>query len=325
MPKFENDHKNEAANVTANAGSSKGVLKLATANAGANAMTNELGLECHFISFSSHCHTLISHLINTYGIGETFYTNCPAIHQDTSVSCDSVLRILTEFQDLSLLRKQRYRKGRFQGLEIVLLPACNEYLKFRQNHKMGLATAPSAATTEAPSIGSSLISSTTDPEAQKIIALTDDVIEESFPQLSSINFGRDQLAQIVENRLRTGRSLKQIMLALNNAEWALTNGALIDSKGAPVENPLNYLFSVINRVGFYSLPKGLITPDEEAALKAEKQLSDIKMAKKRTVDAKFEIWCSNLNSDERKEILAGHRHGPQNAWLRKHWNNIGAP
>ncbi|ACS78381.1 hypothetical protein [Maridesulfovibrio salexigens] len=306
-----------AANARTDAPSNVNASAIAAANRGAIDGANKASLKSVFTSLTKNMNVILSFLIKEYGVGSCFKIRCIDIHYATGVSVDTVQRILTKFAYESFLTKRKIRDGRFQGLEVNLKPVCNHYQNFILNEA---SVAPAAVTGFQPSIVSSINNSTYSEEALKILAVTDEEINSKYPALAGIGFGADQLQQIVKKRDKPRKSLHMVLTSLEFANYEIENGGFKDHKGKPVEKPLGYIFQALLRFGRLDKPEGFKTAEEQAADAAEERLRVLKEAKKREMDAQYEIWLLELSAEEREEILSTKKIGiPDDVFLKNYW------
>ncbi|SMF28533.1 hypothetical protein [Desulfovibrio gilichinskyi] len=304
------------ANGGANASSTVNAAAIAAANRGAVDGANRVSLKSVFTSLTKNMNAVLSFLIREYGIGSCFKVRCIDIHYATGVSVDTVQRILTKFAYEGFLTKRKIRDGRFQGLEINLKPICNHY----QNYILNEASVALATVTGfQSSIVSSFNKSTYSEEALKILAVTDEEIKSKYPSVAGIGFGTDQLRQIVDKRDKYGEHLNMLLMSLEYVNYEIENGGFKDSKGKPVEKTLGYIFQVLLRAGRLSKPEGFKTAEEQAADEVEEQLRAVKEAKKRKIDALYEIWLHDLSDEEREAILQ-KTNTPSTRYLRHYWD-----
>ena len=292
------------------------VRAIVAANEGTADRTDEEALKSIFTCLSRNMKEILSLLVQEYGTGASFKTSCTNINRVTGIHSGSVQRILTKFAAEGYLTKQRCREGSFQGFEIRLKPVCNYFHNFVLNEAIFVRT---AVPTVSSSIVSSINKSTYSEEALKILAVTDDEIKSKYPAVAAIGFGADQLQQIVDKRDPRGKSLHMVLTSLEFANYGIENGGFIDSDGDHVEKPLGYIFKALVRSGKINKPEGFKTAEEQAADEAEERLRIFKEAKKREMDALYEIWLLELSDEEREAILQ-KTNTPSTRYLRHYWD-----
>ncbi|WP_320173412.1 hypothetical protein [Maridesulfovibrio sp.] len=294
----------------------KGIVRaIVAANEGTADRTDEEALKSIFTCLSRNMKEILSLLVQEYGTGASFKTSCTNINRVTGIHSGSVQRILTKFVAEGYLTKQRCREGSFQGFEIRLKPVCNYFHNFILNEAFFVRT---TVPTVSPSIVSSINKSTYSEEALKILAVTDEEIERKYPVLAGIGFGTSQLQQIVKERDKSGEPLHMLLMSLEFVNYKLKKGEFKDSKGNLVEKPLGYIFKALLISGEVDKPQGFKTAEEQAADAAEERLRVLKEAKKREMDAQYEIWLLELSAEEREEILK-NKIGPEGPFLKTYW------
>ena len=145
----------------------------------------------------------------------------------------------------------------------------------------------------------------------RLESLTEDDIAFHWPELSRLDFGTHQIRQILQRLEQTGTGPEQVIQSLAHAEWALAAGRMYDSTGKPVANPVNWVFTILARQGYYPRPEGYVSPQEQAELDAAKETERLTAAYEARQTAEADAWIARLPPDERNAIL-----GPQNGVVR---------
>ena len=104
--------------------------------------------------------------------------------------------------------------------------------------------------------------------------LDEEALAFHWPELAKQGFGMEQIGQIIKRLEQIDVKTDKVISGLHHAEWALENGCMKDAKGEPVGNPVNWVFSILARQGYYPRPPGYVSPEEkmeqDAAMEAER-------------------------------------------------------
>ena len=134
-------------------------------------------------------------------------------------------------------------------------------------------------------------------------ALSEEDINFHWPELARCNFGTAQIRQIIERREQVGEGVENIMQGLNFAEWELANDCMQDAKGKSIETPLNWVFNILAKQGYYPRPANYVSPVEQAERDRKEVAKNEQEAVKRRKDAEADVWVSGLSPKEREAIL----------------------
>ncbi len=115
-----------------------------------------------------------------------------------------------------------------------------------------------------------------------------------------------------------------MMQGLYHADWELERGLMRDKEGREISSPVNWVFASLAKFGYYRRPEHYVSPEEQAKLDAEAEAKRLLEANRRAREAQFEAWKAGLGEEGRKAILAAKRRpGPDDAFLRVHWEKQG--
>lgn len=155
-------------------------------------------------------------------------------------------------------------------------------------------------------------------DRERLEAFSEEDIAFNWPELAQIGFGTIQIRQIVEVRGKEQDGLKNIMQGLTYADWEFAHHGLRTKKGEEIKSPLNWIFSIFLRQGYYPRPPGYISPEEQADLDRTTELAKQQEARKARLEAEYEEWFANCTIDERKSI-SSRIELPEKAALRMHF------
>jgi len=165
-------------------------------------------------------------------------------------------------------------------------------------------------------------------ERQEIVrrleTLSEDTIAFHWPQLARLGFGTHQIRQILHRLAQVNIGPERIVQGLTHAAWAIGAGMMHDKTGAPIADPVSWVFSILARQGYYPRPKGYVSPQEQAELDAAEEKQKLVAAWTARIEAEFTAWEAGLSESERKAILTerGHRFGPQHIALKEHFRAV---
>jgi len=242
------------------------------------------------------------------------------IAKETGVPARTVQRILTLFEDVGYISKEKYVAGDIQGIKIIVLDRMrNDVTNCRDrltpldgNVNWQGQNASKIDRIEKRSIYLN------DPEEQKLLDLTEDDLKFFFPNLSATGFGTSQIKQIVQTLKKIGRDCKKIIRSLEHAEWELANNCMLDKNGEPVKDPCSYVFLSLAREGYYRRPNGYISPEEQAIKDEQEEMERKLKALKQKEEIEFQVWKESLSKEELEKILKNKK-GPKEQWLRYIW------
>ena len=166
-------------------------------------------------------------------------------------------------------------------------------------------------------------SSTASREAvYRLESMTESDIAFHWPELARLGFGTHQVRQILHRLAETGTGPERIIQGLTHAAWELAAGRMCDSTGKPVANPVNWVFIILARQGYYPRPEGYVSPQEQAELDAAKEAERLATAYEARQTAEADAWMTRLAPDERSAILGTQNsvvRMPEEVFLRRHF------
>jgi hypothetical protein len=140
--------------------------------------------------------------------------------------------------------------------------------------------------------------------ARSLESLTEDDIAFHWPHLAKAGFGTCQIRQIAERLAQVNISVEKVMQGLTYAEWELETGNMRDKEGKAIELPVNWVFAILAKQGYYPRPQGYVSPQEQAELDAAEEAKRITIARKARVEADCGAWIAGLSQEQRRTILA---------------------
>ncbi len=150
----------------------------------------------------------------------------------------------------------------------------------------------------------------------KLLALSQAQMALLWPKLTGIDFGPDQIGQIVALLEAQGKSLDRIMKSLDYIDHELEAGTAKDKEGKAVGT--GYIFNALARNGYWRRPQGYKSAEELAIEDEIAEAEAITKARKKAEEAKFQAWLDNLPDEEKAAILAANRMpGPERTKLFK--------
>ena len=153
-------------------------------------------------------------------------------------------------------------------------------------------------------------------------ALTEDGLAYHWPKLAGMGFGTYQIRQIIERLAQVDISTERVMQGLTHAEWELETGIMRNKSGQQVTNPVNWVFSILAKQGYYRRPEGYVSPQERADLDAADELKRQNASHEARFETEAEAWIIALSPDERNAILGSKTNGirmPDDVILRQHF------
>jgi hypothetical protein len=78
---------------------------------------------------------------------------------------------------------------------------------------------------------------------------------------------------------------ERITQGLTHAEWEFTAGKMRDKSGKPVTSPVNWVFAILAKQGYYPRPQGYISPQEQVELDAVEEAKRLTIARKARLEA----------------------------------------
>ena len=112
----------------------------------------------------------------------------------------------------------------------------------------------------------------------------------------------EQIGQIIRRLEQINVKKDKVINGLNHAEWALENGCMKDAKGEPVDNPVNWVFSILARQGYYPRPPGYVSPEEKMEQDAAIEAERLKRAQEARFVSEYALWLTELSPEEREGI-----------------------
>ena len=157
---------------------------------------------------------------------------------------------------------------------------------------------------------------------EQLAALTGKDLEFHWPRLTAQGFGLHQIRQIVQRLDQTGTPLDHILQGLTHAEWELEHDGMRDKDGAAVKHPVNWLFKILARQGYYPRPANYVSPQEQAERDATLERERMVASQEARREAAFVAWLSELSDENRATILATYQGSirmPERVLLRNHY------
>jgi hypothetical protein len=140
--------------------------------------------------------------------------------------------------------------------------------------------------------------------ASSLESLTEDDIAFHWPELAGQGFGTHQIRQILHELSRKNIGPERVMQGLIHAEWELASGRMRDKEDKPIELPVNWVFAILARQGYYPRPQGYVSPQEQAELDAAEEAKRLTAARKARLEADCDAWIAGLSQEQRRMILA---------------------
>ena len=132
--------------------------------------------------------------------------------------------------------------------------------------------------------------------------LDEEALAFHWPELARQGFGMEQIGQIIKRLEQIDVKTDKVVSGLNHAEWALENGCMKDAKGEPVGNPVNWVFSILARQGYYPRPQGYVSPEEKMEQDAAIEADRLQKARQARLKAEFSLWVEGLSPEDRETI-----------------------
>lgn len=149
------------------------------------------------------------------------------------------------------------------------------------------------------------ISSQLEDDKIRLEALTEEDIKFHWPKLAGLGFGTDQIRQIIKRLAQKDYDtpLSNILTGLNHAEWEMERGLMKDAEGVPIRLPLNWVFNILAKQGYYPRPSGYVSPQEQAELDAAEEQKRVIAAQEQRLKTECDAWIARLSTDEQSAIL----------------------
>lgn len=219
-------------------------------------------------------------------------------------SVDSVRAVVHRLCKRGFLHHRQSREGVLQGVRFALVEdlLCPHIIHAQTSTR---CTARPEAN-DSPSILEEIerknlsISSVNGLEDKKRLeALTEEDIAFHWPKFAQQGFGTNQIRQIIQRRGQVNGGLQHILQGLTYAEWALEHKCLVAANGEEIRTPLNWLFNILAKQGYFARPTGYISPEERAEQDKALELAKQKEGQERHYAAACEVWLNALSPQER--------------------------
>lgn len=249
-------------------------------------------------------------------------------------SAESVRGIVNRLATRGFIRRKLARDGTIRGVRFITVEAllCPHLIGNRSGARAGVQAEALPESSSALSIlkekrdrENLSISSGEDTGSiavRRLEALTEDDMAYHWPNLARIGFGTCQVRQITERLAQVDIGAEKVLQGLTHAEWELANGTMRDKSGQQIANPVNWVFLILAKQGYYRRPEGYVSPQEQAELDAAKEEKRIAEAREARKKAACDAWVSELSPEERSSIVAppGSRNRmPEDTALRLHF------
>ncbi|MFI3271457.1 MAG: hypothetical protein R3Y11_05030 [Pseudomonadota bacterium] len=254
---------------------------------------------------------------------------------ELSVGISTLRNLLRTFRDKGLVQyKKHYGEDGKQGLYIEAVNLTNIPSSYeeailgvkKEPHKTNIQTSmPQRPTTE---IANEVIPRdkqkeslpTTATHTSPLLKLSKEDILFYWPDLAKIDFGPSQISQIYDKLTKLGRVIDAELTASitqglthANAALAFGDGTLRDHKGNPIANPRAYVFIALARDGYYTAPKGYLSPQacrlrdkaeqNRLFLEAQKELKAQEMAIQEVErENVYSQWRNRLSEEELSDL-----------------------
>jgi hypothetical protein len=136
----------------------------------------------------------------------------------------------------------------------------------------------------------------------KLQLLDEKALAFHWPELARQGFGMEQIGQIIKRLEQIDVRTDKVISGLHHSEWALENGCMKDAKGEPVGNPVNWVFSILARQGYYPRPPGYVSPEEKMEQDAAIEAERLQKARQARLKADFAFWVEGLSPEDRESI-----------------------
>ncbi len=264
----------------------------------------------------------------------THITTLGIISIELNIGINTLRSLLRTFNEKGLVKsKKHYSEDGKQGLYIEVvnltnIPSSYEEALFGVNKELHESNIQASiphdfATGIANEVGlldkQKEFLATTPSYTSPLLKLSEEDIGFYWSDLAKIGFGTGQIRQIHERLEKLGRVVDAELsasitqgLTHANAALVLSDGILTDHKGTPIANPRAYIFASLARDGYYTAPKGYLSPNvcrlkDEAEqnrlfAEAQKELNAQKTAK---LEAESESTYCQWREGLSEEDIAG--------------------
>ncbi|MDL2267691.1 MarR family transcriptional regulator [Desulfovibrio sp. OttesenSCG-928-G15] len=254
-------------------------------------------------------------------------------------SAESVRGVVNRLVARGFIRRKQARDGTIRGVCLTTVEALycphiiNNHLAVRGDARVGVlpeSSAPLSILQEKIDRENLSISSEKDirTATQKLEALTEDDLAHHWPNLTRAGFSTCQIRQIIFRLTQVNIDTEKILAGLTHAEWELENGSMRDKTGQHVSNPVNWVFSILARQGYYRRPEGYVSPQEQAELDAAEEEKRVGAAHEKHKKAAFNAWLAGLSPEEHASIITpqdGQMRLPEDTALRLHFKSYVLP
>ncbi len=117
--------------------------------------------------------------------------------------------------------------------------------------------------------------------------LTDDDILFRWENLSKYGFGKSQIEQIIKSLESQGSSLEHVMQGLHHAEWDLEYKQMLDRNGELIKSPVNWVFRILAKQGYYPRPKNYVSPEEQVEKDSKAEYEAVKKLQQENEDNEY--------------------------------------
>lgn len=249
-------------------------------------------------------------------------------------SAESVRGTVNRLAARGFIRRKLARDGTIRGVRFVTVEAllCPHIISARSGVRGDVQAEALLASSGSPSILEekrdreilSIFSEEGEHSnaARKLEALTEDDLAYHWPNLAKAGFGTCQIRQIIERLGQINIGVEKLFQGLTHAEWELETGKMRDKSGQQISNPMNWVFSILAKQGYYRRPEGYVSPQEQAerdAAEEARRLAEVREVRKKTV---FDAWVSDLSPEERASVAIAHGGKfamPEDTALRLHF------
>jgi hypothetical protein len=146
-----------------------------------------------------------------------------------------------------------------------------------------------------------------------------------WPRLAKAGFGTCQIRQIIDWLGQVNIGLENVRQGLTHAEWELEAGNMRDKSGQQVSKPVDWVFAILAKQGYYRKPEGYVSPSEQAELDAAEEAKKIASAHEEHLRAECDAWVIRLSPEERLAIQGGQSGPariPGDVALRNHFRAV---
>lgn len=166
------------------------------------------------------------------------------------------------------------------------------------------------------------VSSQWEENKNQLEALTEENIKFHWPKLAGFGFGTHQIRQIIERLEQKNLPLSNVSQGLEHAEWELKHGQMKDAEGFEIKQPVNWVFRILARQGYYPRPSGYISPQEQVERDATEERRRLIVAREERLKMEYDSWLAGLSPDEKLAIVRGKNNGfgmPDKAVLQNYF------